>query len=278
VTIRGISSTIICATLVAWGGSAMAEAADPLEQGRALVRSFEYDEALGVFQSVVDDPSAPVPSRLEALARIGAVHVRQQDEAAARVAFERLCRLDPGHELVERDFAPAVRGLYGAVQEELGDQEAALMDVAAEESAPGQATITVTPGPWSAGAVAVTARVRGEGEGAYRTAELERTGGVFELSVPMPSEGLGVEYVVEARAPSGHVVAAAGSEVSPLRIAPSSPAEPVEPQAAEGRPWYGTWWFWTIVGAVVAGGTATAVALTVPAGPEEGSLGFARLE
>jgi tetratricopeptide (TPR) repeat protein len=35
------------------------------------------------------------------------------------------------------------------------------------------------------------------------------------------------------------------------------------------RPWYTTWWFWTVVGAVVVAGVTTAIVLSVPAGEAE---------
>jgi hypothetical protein len=39
--------------------------------------------------------------------------------------------------------------------------------------------------------------------------------------------------------------------------------------ARERRPWYRRWWFWTLVGAVVAGGAATGVVLGLESGADE---------
>lgn len=53
--------------------------------------------------------------------------------------------------------------------------------------------------------------------------------------------------------------AAAAAAAAPEPV--ESPAEPVVVEEEEGRAWYATWWFWTIVGVVVTG---AAVGVAVP--------------
>ena len=75
------------------------------------------------------------------------------------------------------------------------------------------------------------------------------------------------EYSLEARL-EGHVsqrrtVAVAADEVATLnfQMAPAPVAE-VAPDVEAGTPVYKSWWLWTIVGAVVAGGVTAAVLAT----------------
>ena len=56
------------------------------------------------------------------------------------------------------------------------------------------------------------------------------------------------------------VTYAASAPDQPAGVDLSAPAAPA--QASTGRPFYGTWWFWTGVGAVVVVGTVTALLLS----------------
>lgn len=79
----------------------------------------------------------------------------------------------------------------------------------------------------------------------------------------------GVEYYLEAFDAAGNGPAHSGTAEQPHRILVVEPAAsrplvvaPVTPatQPARSR-WYKTWWFWTAVGAVIAGSVTAAVAV-----------------
>jgi len=76
---------------------------------------------------------------------------------------------------------------------------------------------------------------------------------------------------IEARKP--------GNVVVPLEAVPAVPLEtpasaPRKERTSEVTPFYQTWWFWTIVGAVVVGGATTAGVLLSKDHAKTGSAGF----
>ena len=82
------------------------------------------------------------------------------------------------------------------------------------------------------------------------------------LFVPAPSlaPGARVDYYVRALYEHGSVLAESGSPTLPFRLQVAIPIEMLrEPQR-----WYQKWWFWTAVGAVVAGAGAVTYIETRP--------------
>jgi len=71
----------------------------------------------------------------------------------------------------------------------------------------------------------------------------------------------------------------AGNVVVPLEAVPAVPLEmptsaPKQERKSEVTPFYQTWWFWTVVGAVVVGGATTAGVLLSKDQAKTGSAGF----
>jgi len=132
-------------------------------------------------------------------------------------------------------------------------------------------------------------RYRQDGAGAFSTIVMNVRDGVASARIPLLEErdAYDVEYVIEAAAPSGAVLASAGSEGDPLAFTvPEAPqgSSPVLGVATtdggevvddEGG---SLAWLWITLGvAVVAGGVALAVVLASNSGPEDGSLGNVEL-
>ena len=83
------------------------------------------------------------------------------------------------------------------------------------------------------------------------------------LLLPPGSSAYQLLYQVEARDNAGNLLARAGSDSQPLKLAVAAgPPRSVKPV------WH-RWWFWTVLGTVVVGGvTAGAVLLTNESAPQ----------
>jgi hypothetical protein len=281
--------------LLAAGVAARGEAAgaaDALAAGRRLVQSFEYDAALEQLEAVSASADATAAQRVEALELVGVMHFSLRREPRARQVFERLLSLDPGHDLTDTSYPPRLLAFYASVRESFMPQQTVEVEAVASQEPAGTGPVRIEAriGGAAEGVAQAVTLVRAVGGTSFRRALMTRDAGgglSFTADVPADQAEGGLEYYVEAQAPSGHALARAGTAEAPLRFeppAPSTTAPEVGPAVAEGddgereqprprRRWYRSWWFWTIVGVAVAGGTAAAVVLTLPPEQEEGTLG-----
>lgn len=280
---KSLAGVAITLAVTLWAQMANAESAATsataaLTRGVELLRSFEYDAAIEQFRLALEAEDATPPERLRALERLGATYFNTEHPEQARERFEQLLDNDPNHTLTERTYPPPVQQFYDEIREAYEPTTVAVLSGSAEEVAAGEVAFNaqLTRGAEAVAEVAILARTD-QGEFLQLDSSLSGAEAVAALQAP---EGSVVEYYLEARAPSGAVLAQLGSQESPqtVEIALSEPiAPPVEEPS--GRPWYRTWWFWTVIGVVVAGGaTATALALTLPGDPPQGSLGSGQLE
>jgi hypothetical protein len=121
--------------------------------------------------------------------------------------------------------------------------------------------------------------------GTFSTIVMNLSGGVASARIPLLDERdhYSVEYAIEATAPSGAILATAGSTSDPLSFeVPEAPtgSSPVlgvgtaEGEAVEDDEGGSLAWLWITLGvALVAGGVVTAVVLASNSGPDDGSLG-----
>lgn len=258
-----------------------AQEARTLERGRELFRSFEYDEALELMQHVVDDGSSSAAERIGALELVGVIHLLQRRQDEARQSFERLLALDPGHELDDSDLPPRVREFFDEVRTEAPAAAQPETELDAPDTFPeaGVAPVLLTLSGETAGVARALLHLRSSQNSDFFVEEpMTRQGDSFSSDVEAPSEG-NVDFFITLEAPSGHVLASVGSEDEPRTITVPAPIANPEPIAeAEGRPWYRTWWFWTVVGVVVAGGvTAGVIAGTRPEEHQDGTLGTVQM-
>ena len=61
----------------------------------------------------------------------------------------------------------------------------------------------------------------------------------------------------------------ATSKPSGIQLPSPKPTYDPPPPSLSGDPWYEQWWVWTLVGAAIAGGTTTAVVLSIDTTPTE---------
>lgn len=275
---RAITVAVSAFAVFLLATTARTEDSDAMSRGLEFVRAFEYDAAIAQFQSVVEDDNASAADRLHALERIAAVYLNTDRQDEARETFQRLIDASPGHELRERAFPPQVQRFFRSICSAYEPQPSARVDVRITDLENGLIRLeaVVLDGP---GVDRAVAYVRTSETMSYREISLDRNGNVHTDELQTPSAGEALEYYVELLAPSGQEITSEGSADEPLTFEPA-PVTPVEPIVEPPRRFYRTWWFWTVIGVVVAAGTATAIVvpLTVQDEPPAGSLGTGRLE
>lgn len=288
---------------------ALAQEADPaagdleasvdaqLSSIREMVLYARYAEAETAVQALVARTDLSATQRNAAL-EIQAIILlaRRQGRRADEVLAELYGR-DPEHRLIDRDVGPAVRAAFERAQ----------------ASSPPRATVQLENGTLPRidrrQSPVLAVRIT-EGSGVVHELRLSyRNGesGPFERAVMRVDEAraLGrariplaegtdaytVHYYIEALAPSQAVIGSVGSESAPLalevpaesaipRVAIAPTGEEDTPAPAGGGSVLEEWWFWTIVGVLVAGGGATLGALYgthVLGPPGPGTLGEGRL-
>jgi len=274
---------------------ARAEIEDPLEPGRAAIRSFDYENAIEHLEQVAADASSTANQRVEALELIGAVSFNLGRRDACREVFQRLLQLDPGHELSEDAHNPRIHEFFSEVRGAfIPELDLEMMLHSPEEAPPGPLRIEATLTGTLSGVEQVLLLSRAPGEGTYASTGMHPSEEGWNAELTIGAEGL--ELYAEARAPSGRVLARAASAADPARVVSATASDtPVDEPMIEvevttesddhagdtenERPrWYRSWWFWTIVGTVVVTGGALAIGLTVPENREEASLGSFGLE
>lgn len=232
--------------------------------------------------------------RNEALEIRAIILIARRQNAPANEVLRRLYARDPDHRLIDRDAGPNVRAAFERVQASHPPVATVTLEneTAAELEQRQSVPIAVRLGEGADIVHELRVSYRNGAEGAFERVIMrfdeERTLGRTRLPQPEGREAYQVQYFVEALAPSQAVVATLGSEAEPLSV--SVPEEVVAPVAvgnvdAQGNPVAPAggsvaeeWWFWTIIGVVVAGG---AVGLGVGLGMSEqvpgGTLGSGRL-
>ncbi len=276
-------------------GAPSAFADDALPDVTRMVRELRYEDALARVESVRGDPASTPAVKLRALELAALAHRGLGHEAGAREACTRLLTLDPGAELTGQRPSPRVVELFQSVRQSLQDDE------------PRAGLTTEIDVPSLEGA-SVSATARADGENAIvrvvfradvggRSTEINaaRGGPPWRAEVPVANREDLRRLVVVARgfAPSGRL-----SAVSPPARAGGGAAGGTgtgsEEGDGDGDPYgigetpteeggrgglTGKWWFWGAIGAVVVGGTVTAILLATSGDeePRQGDLGSLQL-
>jgi hypothetical protein len=254
-------------------------AASPLEEAEALVTDMEYATALQKAEQLLRSPEAG-PVELVAGWRIHGLCLSALNrEAEAVESFRRLLAIDPSFRLPS-EVSPKLRSAY---------YKAVGMSV---DQKPIQVSHVPPVVTGRLGGLRLQARLEADPLRMVKGLRLRYriAGGVREISVladkpkgfsfklPDGYSAEVFEYWFEAFNEYGGVLARSGSPDAPLQLraaaapepAPvvvaASPIAPVAPPPGEadqdaGR-WYTSWWFWTVVGVVVAGAVTGGVLAT----------------
>lgn len=185
---------------------------DAFERAQRLMREFEYAEAAVVledFITQIQDPRLELQARalrVQALASAG-------DEAAARQAATELYERDPGFELsAEQRVAPRIRAVFSDASRVARAAPPAELEVLIRQA--GSNLVIRLTGRTQAIVSDVELWVRREGSPAFEPAtNLQGEGAVRRALVPAAQS---LQYYARYLAPSGTVVAEAGTDQAPI--------------------------------------------------------------
>lgn len=251
--------------------SATVSVKDAMQRAHDLYDDAQYAEAIAAYDDVLARPELQSSDRRESLLYQAFSHIALKHEDAARRSFRAVLAQEPTFSLPPYT-APKIRALFEQVRKEvsLKPQILALPASATHE----QLTVAFTLSNVRGQRVLLLYRARGTTS--YREAALSGSPTAqtqIALSAPVPDT---IEYYAEIREGIS-VVATAGTASEPLSMkipgAHNLATVPVaEASVSTSTPVYKTWWLWTIVGVVVAGGAATAIYFATKPAPTTGGL------
>jgi hypothetical protein len=298
----GVLSTVLLAsvvlTIAGMGIPALATAqTDPLASVREQILYANYPEAISGANALLARSDLDARTRNSALELLATAQIASRASDDARRTLATLYGRDPGHRLTDPDASPPVVSAFARAREASPPR----VEVRIVHRAP---TLTRRESPsievqLAAGADAVD-EVRlsyrqGAESGWSRVVMNRRPDGTFAARIPVvgaADQAVDVVYHVIATAPSGAELAHSGTEAEPLslripaeapslaaRVDASQPATPLQPtQPPSGGSIAEEWWFWTLIGVVVAGAVVTGVVVgTQSQGIPDGTLGTVTL-
>jgi hypothetical protein len=241
-------------------GATSAPAVETLEMGIEQYRRGDFDAAVRTLAQAAIALEKDAPHAARAHLYLGFSMVALGQEPQAETEFERALQLD---EKVDASSAsPKIREVFQKVARRVARSKK-------DETPPEVRTVTAFPvnegipvdflveanDPSGVAAVRVQYRVRGG-----------KTWGVLPLTPSSPTQFSGslpplaalppgIEYFVEAWDRAGNGPARLGSADKPRFVEVRAGAPKDNPH------FYEHWWFWTVIGAAVAGGTAAAFTL-----------------
>lgn len=229
----------------------------------SLLERLEYDDAVARLVPVAADHEAPARDRLRALELVAVAHVGAGRDAEAGETFARLRAADPGWALEDRGYSPKIRQLFAAAAP--GESSPRPLTLEADPATEGEVTVRARFDSAVVVAAELELRFRWSDEGPWSSSVGAREPGGAWFRVPRPAGVPGVarlRAVAFARAPSGRVVARAGTDEEPTVLevpAPAPDAPPPRARRSGGGSIFGQWWFWTAAGVLVAGGVTAAI-------------------
>lgn len=273
-----------------------ADADAALTNIRDLVLHARYADASTAVDALLGRTDLDATDRNAALEAQAIILIARRHVPEAREVLATLFSRDPDHRIIDPDAGPDVRDAFDRARaEHVAPIAIGIVDdtvrVLEERTTP---TVSVH---LEAGADAVHELrllyrngAGGEIQETVMRLDATRTSAHARTVLLEWTQAYIVEYFVQAYAPSGALLASLGSEAEPMRIeVPEAPppdeAEVVFVPGGPGAPGESRsvaeeWWFWTIIGVVVAGGIATGVAVGVTSQPQAeppGTLGTVRL-
>lgn len=269
---------------------------DALRELATYARYADADAACTTFLARTDLSAVQRNAGLEMRAVILIARRRLDD---ARAVLRDLFARDPEHRLGYRDAGPNVRDEFDRARE---DGVAPLAVSLTDDTAPletrvaPEITVAIGAGGDAVDDVRLSYRASGE-SGVWERALMRHDAATGTATGRVPlragTDAYALDYYVEVLAPSGATLSSLGSASEPRTLAvPEAPvvlAPAVDPaafaatstDAPRGTNVAEEWWFWTILGVVVAGGVVGGVvgglSATSSSGPVPGTLGEGRL-
>jgi len=246
------------------------EAGVALGEGKRLYGELDFAGAVEALRRALGVPGIPDNVRIEALEYLGAAFAVLDRPAQAREAFLEMLRMDPYHVLREPSGSPKITEIVEAVRASLVtdaalDPETRLRATLPRSGTVGRPLEIVVRNEGRRSVASVRVFSRGSGDEGWAVTAATRVGETFRVTLPARDAPDELELYAEARDTRNRVVARAGEPFTPLGItirgggAGSGGGGPDD--GASGSI-FSRWWFWTIVGAIVAGATVGIVLVT----------------
>jgi tetratricopeptide (TPR) repeat protein len=241
-----------------------ARGVEALKLAQGFFRAGQYADAAAAADRLIGGGDNERDILAEAYLVRGRAAAGSGDALGAEAQFRRALELRPGAELVEpagaevAAFHAAKRtvtaGGLRLVQAPLGEvppQRPARVDVAVD----GDSEHLVAE---------LELGYRAAATGAFLTTRA-RPPAPLVVPAPVLAPSARIDYYVRALDAHGSVLAESGTPALPFRLQVATAASESAPGAAAaagGKPWYGRWWVWAIVGAAAVGGGAALYAGT----------------
>ncbi len=272
--------------LLAWPASAQAPDPDArIAEIREMVLYARYQDSIEAATELLATEGLSARQRNAALEVLATAQLANRQQGDAEATLSQLYARDPQHRLGDPDASPLVQSAFARAR----DSATEPVHVELLHDSPGtlpsrdSPLITVALGEGADAVDEVRLAYRYEGERRYATLVMTLEGEQASARIPLQAgadEQYGVQYWIEATAPSRAPLARLGSADEPLGLTVQAsttpvgePLGPVESGESDGGI-LGQWWFWTAVAVVLAGGAAAYVVLGPPSeGPPDGSLG-----
>jgi hypothetical protein len=228
---------------------ALADLRGSLEQAR-----FEHARARAEALLAAENLSAR--QRNDTLELLAVAQIAARDEAGARETLRQLFARDPQHPERLRDPGPTVSAAFARAHAEATAPTVPTLASVAATALSGRPRLAIELGSGrdAIDSVHVFTRSAPELEAAHLVADVG-TQSALVLALPAGASAAlptWLELYVEARAPSGFVLARAGTNDAPLRFALPPTAPPCVAPAAT-PPLRRSWWLWTSIAIAVAG-------------------------
>ncbi len=193
-----------------------------LAGARRAFHKQEYEQALKLLQPVARAPQATISQKVEAFELLGLSYLILGDAHRARRAFEDLLGLDPEHELHDPTGSPKLKRFFLAVKAKLFPGYAARPRVRLRHRVPrdmrvgrrAELVVEILHGVSEVGEVFFRWRRSGS-LSYYDVRSRGHRHRVAAFVLPEDRVGYRLEYYVEARSPTGHVLARLGTASHP---------------------------------------------------------------
>jgi tetratricopeptide (TPR) repeat protein len=250
-------------------------AAQQVDQAIQLYHEGRYRQAEQLLLRALEAPELDESRKLGALQFLAFSQVAQGDLDAAGMTFERLLGLRPDF-VLPAGTPPKIVTLFEKVRAAQPppprpEPPGLAHDPPAGGGAPRPLTLVAEVNRMPVGGQ-VSVAYRTNPRSPFSRMSLEDRGeGRYAVDLPAPvsPEDRQVEYFLELLGAEGQVLAGAGEDDEPLRVAFAPAPPPLETPAKDGDEGGVSvhWWLWPVVGAVLLG-AGLAIGLTVGGGGE----------
>lgn len=272
-TMRALTRIAVVAAVLATSSPGWAQPSPQAErafrEGEVSYRLGRYAEAIASFETAYRLTSAPklLFNIAQAYRKKFEVLGDPTDLRRARELYQTYLRADP-----TSTQRAEVQGILVEIEARLADPSVAAGLPLLEHQPPGpvlagqgvELPVTVSRDPLHrVTQVAVRYQRRGAaGDFREATAPAGQPLRISPVSLPQAGAPYQVHYFLEGRTSDGAALTSLGSPTEPLVLdVQAPPAAPATHRRAHGRDRggsiFGTWWFWTLTGAVVVGAAAT---------------------